>query len=158
MNMHRNTRRVLEAAASKGLELEVLHFPQGTRTAADAAAAIGCEVGAIVKSLLLMSDGGPVMALTSGANRVAYDRVGELLGEPTVRRADADEVRAATGFPIGGTSPLGVVQPLRTLFDRALLGYDRVWAAAGTPDTVFGLEPARLVEVTGAVVTDIAAP
>ncbi len=154
--MHRNTRRVLEAAASQGLALEVQHFPEGTRTAADAAAAIGCEVGAIVKSLVLMGADGPILALTSGANRVAYDRVGAVLGERAVRRADADEARAATGFPIGGTSPLGLAQPLRTVCDRTLLTYGRIWAAAGTPDTVFGLEPSRLVAATGAQVADIA--
>lgn len=156
-DLHRNSRRVVDAAAAAGLAIDVVRFPDGTRTAADAAAAIGCEVGAIVKSIVCWSDQGAVLVLTSGRNRVDYAKVAAVLGVGGVRRADADEARAATGFPIGGTAPFGHPQPLPVLCDADLLGYDQVWAAAGTPDTVFALTPAALVEVSRARVADVAA-
>lgn len=155
--LHRNSRRVVEAAATLGLTVAVTRFPAGTRTAVEAAAAVGCDVGAIVKSIVLRSDGGPLLVLTSGANRVDYPKVAATLGVGGVARADADEVRAATGFPIGGTAPLGHPAPLPTLLDRDLLAYEEVWAAAGTPDTVFPIPPDRLAAATGARVADIAA-
>lgn len=156
-DLHRNSRRVVDAAAAAGLAIDVVRFPDGTRTAADAAAAIGCEVGAIVKSIVCWSDQGAVLVLTSGRNRVDYAKVAAVLGVGGVRRADADEARAATGFPIGGTAPFGHPQPLPVLCDADLLGYDQVWAAAGTPDTVFALTPAALVEASRARVADVAA-
>ncbi|MPZ86853.1 MAG: YbaK/EbsC family protein [Nitriliruptorales bacterium] len=154
--LHRNSRRVLEAAAALGLRLEVTRFPAGTRTAQDAAAAIGCEVGAIVKSLVLVSAEGPLMALTSGRNRADYGKVAKALGVNGVTRADAGTVRAATGYPIGGTAPFGHPQPLPTLLDADLLAYEEVWAAAGTPETVFPLTPKALLEITAARIADIA--
>ncbi len=135
---------------------EILRFPEGTRTAAQAAAAVGCQLGQIVKSLVFLCDGDAVLALTSGSNRVDTKRLGAVLGGK-ITRADADGVREATGYAIGGTPPLGHVRPLRTVADRALLAYDTVWAAAGTPDTVFGLTPGELVRASGAEVADFVA-
>jgi prolyl-tRNA editing enzyme YbaK/EbsC (Cys-tRNA(Pro) deacylase) len=154
--LHRNSRRVVEEAARAGLSVAVTRFPEGTRTAADAARAVGCELGQIVKSIVLASDGGHVVVLTSGVNRVDYAKVAVALGVGGVRRADADGVRAATGFPIGGAAPWGHPAPLPVLCDRDLLDHDEVWAAAGTPDTVFPVAPGELVRVSGAVVADVA--
>ena len=156
VSWHRNTERVVAAATSAGLSIEPQRFPEGTRTAADAAAAIGCPVAAICKSIVLTADDGPVMVLTSGGNRVDPAKVGRLLELSGVRRADAEEVRAATGQPIGGTAPFGHSGSLHILVDADLLRYDRIWAAAGTPDTVFGVAPQRLVEAVGATVADVA--
>lgn len=153
---HPNTQRVTAAAADAGLTVEVQRFPGGTRTAADAASAVGCEVGAIAKSIVLMSDDGAVLVLTSGGNRVAYDKVAAALHLTGVRRADAEEARAATGYPIGGTAPWGHPAPLRILCDEDLLAYDIVWAAAGTPDTVFPVAPDDLVRAAGAISADVA--
>jgi prolyl-tRNA editing enzyme YbaK/EbsC (Cys-tRNA(Pro) deacylase) len=137
------------AARELGLALEVRRFPQGTRTADDAARAIGCKVGQIVKSLVFVADGTPFLALTSGSNRADRARLAELLGAREVRRATAEEARAATGFAIGGTPPFGHPAPLRVLVDEDLLGYDVLWAAGGTPDTVFPIEPVELVRMSG---------
>ena len=145
------------AARDTGLSLEVRRFPQGTRTAADAARAIGCEVGQIVKSLVFVADGRPFLALTSGANQADPDALAALLGADQARRANADEVRDATGFAIGGTPPFGHARPLTVLIDRDLTGYDEVWAAAGTPDSVFSLSPDDLVRASGGRVEDFAA-
>lgn len=132
-------------AAARGLgELDVREFPEGTRTAADAARAIGCEIGQIVKSVVLMGDGVPVVALTSGANRADTAKIAAIVGAARVRKADAVEAREATGFAIGGTPPFGHPRTLRVLMDRDLLGYDEVWAAAGTPNTVFAIAPREL--------------
>jgi prolyl-tRNA editing enzyme YbaK/EbsC (Cys-tRNA(Pro) deacylase) len=117
----------------------VREFPEGTRTAQDAAAAIGCSVGQIVKSLVFVRGEEPVLVLCSGANTVDAERLG-------LHKADADVVRRATGFAIGGVPPYGHPAPLETLVDEDLLGYDEVWAAAGTPRSVFPLTPAQLVE------------
>ena len=149
-------RRLVDAAARVGLDVEVVRFPEGTRTAADAARAVGCDVGAICKSIVLRSDQGPVVVLTSGAHRVDYAKVEAALGRTRVDRADADEARAATGYAIGGTAPLGHPAPLPLLLDEHLLSFDEVWAAAGTPDAVFAVDPRRLLEVTGARVADVA--
>jgi prolyl-tRNA editing enzyme YbaK/EbsC (Cys-tRNA(Pro) deacylase) len=144
-------------AARLGLSVEVRQFPQGTRTAEDAARAIGCEVGQIVKSLVFMGGTEPVLALTSGPNRADTDRLSALLGGVTVRRADPDEARAATGFSIGGTPPFGHPRPLRAFCDPDLLRYDEVWAAAGTPQAVFPIRPGDLLRVSGAEPADFAA-
>lgn len=157
MDLHRNSARVLEAAAERGLDLTIHHFPQGTRTAQDAADAIGCPVGAIVKSLVLDSDDGPFMVLTSGHNRVSYGKVEAATGRADVRRCDADTVRAATSYPVGGVAPFGHPAPLPMLVDRDLLTFPEVWAAAGTPHAVFPITPDALVAVTGATPVDVAA-
>ena len=155
---HPNSQRVIDAAAADGLRIEVRQFPEGTRTAQDAAGAIGCTVGAIAKSIVLMADDGPVLVLTSGSNRVDYGKVGGALGVSGVRRANADEARKATGFPIGGTAPWPHPEQLRVLCDEDLLSYDTVWAAGGTPDTVFPITPADLVRVAGATPANVAEP
>jgi prolyl-tRNA editing enzyme YbaK/EbsC (Cys-tRNA(Pro) deacylase) len=144
------------AAANSGVRLEIVRFPEGTRTAADAAQAIGCDVGQIVKSLVFVADGEAFLALTSGANRADTARLAALLGATSVRRADADEVRAATGFAIGGTPPFGHPQVLPVLIDRDLATFDEVWAAAGTPDAVFRLSPGDLIAASGGRVVDFA--
>ena len=150
--MHANAVRVVSAAAELGLAIEVRAFPEGTRTAEDAAAAIGVEVGQIVKSLVFLLDGAPVVALVSGSNRLDEARLAAVLGGRHAGRADADAVRAATGFPIGGVPPFGHPSVLLTAVDEDLLTYDQVWAAAGTPRDVFALSPADLVRVTGGTV------
>jgi prolyl-tRNA editing enzyme YbaK/EbsC (Cys-tRNA(Pro) deacylase) len=149
--------RFLEAARVAGLEPAVRRFPEGTKTAQDAARAIGCDVGQIVKSLVFMADDRPVMAFTSGANRVDESTLASLLGAREVRRATPEEARSATGFAVGGTPPFGHPQRLTCLVDRDLLTWDTIWAAAGTPDSVFPLMPADLLRVTGAVPSTIAA-
>ncbi len=131
------------------MELEVVELPHSTRTAAEAAAAVGCEVAAIAKSLVFRTDAGrSVLVITSGANRVDEARVGELLGEP-IGRADPEFVREATGFAIGGVPPVGHAVEPAVFIDEDLLALPEVWAAAGTPNAVFRLTPAQLVELTG---------
>ena len=141
--------RFVAAAATLGIEVEAVTYPEGTRTAAEAAAAIGCELSQICKSLLVMSDAGPVLALTAGHNRIDLDALGTLVGSP-VRMADANEARAATGYSIGGTPPFGHPTPIRTLIDTALLTHELVYGAAGTPDRCFPIPSARLLDATGA--------
>jgi prolyl-tRNA editing enzyme YbaK/EbsC (Cys-tRNA(Pro) deacylase) len=147
---------VLEAARAHGLELEVREFPAGTTTAADAARAVGCDVEQIVKSLVFMAGDRPVLVLTSGRNRVDPDKVGKQLGAGEVRKADANQARAATGFSIGGTPPFGHPGQLEVLIDQDLTAFDEVWAAAGTPRHVFPISPADLVRASGGVVCDVA--
>lgn len=148
--------RFTERATGVGVAVAVAEFPAGTRTAAEAAAAIGCDVAQIVKSLVFTADDSLVLALTSGANRVDEVRLAEVLGVERVRKADADQVRAATGYAIGGTPPFGHDTPVTTVCDRDLTRFEEVWAAAGSPTTVFPLTPALLLSVTGARVADIA--
>lgn len=154
--MHPNVDRVVAAARDAGLEIAVQRFPHGTRTAADAARAVGCAVEQIVKSLVFVADGDPVVALVSGANRVDVGRLATALGAAQARRADGDEARAATGFAIGGVPPFGHARPMTVVVDRDLLAHEVVWAAAGLPDAVFPIAPADLVRVAGAAVADVA--
>ena len=135
-------------------DLDLRRFPQGTRTAEDAAAAIGCEVGQIVKSLVFTVSGQPVVALVSGANRLDESALAAAAGGP-VGRADAATVREATGYSIGGVPPFGHDRELAVYCDRDLLQYGAVWAAAGRPDTVFEITPERLVELSRARVADL---
>lgn len=144
--------RFLSAARALGLEPEVRRFPEGTKTAEDAARAIGCDVAQIVKSLVFEADGRPLLALTSGANRADTAVLAALAGASEVRRATPEEARTATGFAVGGTPPFGHPERVRTLCDEDLLAHEIVWAAAGTPDSVFGLTPADLVRCSGAQV------
>jgi prolyl-tRNA editing enzyme YbaK/EbsC (Cys-tRNA(Pro) deacylase) len=146
--------RFERAARERGLSLEVLRFPQGTKTAQDAARAVGCEVGQIVKSLVFMAGTEPILALTSGANRADVGKLSRLVGGVPVRRADADEARGATGFTIGGTPPFGFTGQVRVFMDSDLFRYDEVWAAAGTPDAVFRTTPDELRSAAGADVGD----
>lgn len=137
--------RVQDALRSKGLDATVRHMAKSTRTAEEAAAACGCSVGQIVKSLVFRGAGSgtPYLLLVSGANRVDEKVAAARIGEP-LQRPDAQYVRQVTGFTIGGIAPLGHDTPLQTFMDEALLAYDTVWAAAGTPDAVFAVAPARL--------------
>ena len=154
--MHPNVSRVVEAAAAEGLTIDVRRFPEGTRTAADAARAVGCEVAQIVKSLVFIVDDRPAVALVSGANRVDLEKLASAAGGTTARRADGDEARAATGFAIGGVPPFGHETGATILIDRDLKSHEVVWAAAGLPDAVFALTPDDLVRTSGGKVVDLA--
>ncbi|HEX5565463.1 MAG TPA: YbaK/EbsC family protein [Streptomyces sp.] len=148
--------RFAAALAELGLDgVEVRAFPESTRTAAQAAEAIGCELAAIVKSLVFEADGEPVMVLMDGASRVDVERVRRELGAGQVRRVTAETVRAATGYAIGGVPPFGHTTRLRVLADRGLLVHPTVWAAAGTPHTVFPLDPESLVAHANATEADV---
>jgi prolyl-tRNA editing enzyme YbaK/EbsC (Cys-tRNA(Pro) deacylase) len=155
--VHPNAEKVAAAARELGLDLELREFPEGTRTAADAARAIGVEVGQIVKSLVFTLDGALVMALMSGRNRLDEARLAAALGGSEVGRTDAAGVRDATGYAIGGVPPFGHPSPLPTAIDEDLLDYDEVWAAAGTPRDVFAVAPPELVRLTGGTVTTLRA-
>jgi prolyl-tRNA editing enzyme YbaK/EbsC (Cys-tRNA(Pro) deacylase) len=152
---HPNVDRVIAAAAERGLEIEPRQFPDGTKTAADAAAAIGVDVGQIVKSLIFAVDGEVVLAYVSGANQLDEKKLAAAAGGMKSARVDADTVRAATGFPIGGVPPFGHATHLRVFVDPDLLQYDEVWAAAGTWHDVFGIEPHRLVAASEGLVVDL---
>jgi prolyl-tRNA editing enzyme YbaK/EbsC (Cys-tRNA(Pro) deacylase) len=153
---HPTAQRVQERLDERGLEIAVRTLEASTRTAAEAAAAVGCEEGQIVKSLVFVADGTPVLVLTSGGNRVDPAKVARLTGAAAVRKADADEARSATGFAIGGTPPFGHPRPLEVLVDRDLTRFDLVWAAAGTPRHVFPITPAALLDASGGTATDVA--
>ena len=153
--VHPNVARVVQAARDSGLEIEVRKFPEGTKTAQDAATAIGVTVGQIVKSLVFVVDDEIVMALVSGSNQLDEKKLAAAAGGAKCSRVDADAVRAATGFPIGGVPPFGHSTQLRVFVDPDLLQYDEVWAAAGTWNDNFGAAPADIVRVAGGVVTDL---
>jgi len=153
--LHPNVVRVVEAARALGLEIVPRRFPDGTKTAADAAAAIGVELGQIVKSLIFAVDGEVVLAYVSGANQLDEKKLALAAGGLKCTRVDADVVRQATGFPIGGVPPFGHSTQLRVFVDPDLLQYDEVWAAAGTWNDNFGASPADIVRVSGGVVTDL---
>jgi Cys-tRNA(Pro) deacylase len=140
--------------ADSGVGITVKQFPQGTRTAADAARAIGCDVAQIVKSLVFVAGGRPVIALVSGSNRLDEKRLGAAAGEP-VAKADAETVRTATGYAIGGVPPFGHATEVPVFMDRDLLQHQTVWAAAGRPDSVFEITPEKLRELSRAVVADL---
>ena len=154
-DVHPNVSRVVSAAKERGLEISTKRFPEGTKTAADAAAAIGVTVGQIVKSLVFGVDGEIVMALVSGSNQLDEKKLALAAGGAKCARVDADAVREATGFPIGGVPPFGHSTQLRVFVDPDLLQYDEVWAAAGTWNDNFGAAPADIVRVAGGVVTDL---
>jgi Cys-tRNA(Pro) deacylase len=145
----------MEAARERGLEITTKRFPEGTKTAADAAAAIGVSVGQIVKSLVFGVDSEIVMALVSGSNQLDEKKLAAAAGGAKCSRVDADAVRAATGYPIGGVPPFGHSTQLRVFVDPDLLQYDEVWAAAGTWNDNFGANPNDIVRVAGGVVADL---
>ncbi|MER5496900.1 MULTISPECIES: YbaK/EbsC family protein [unclassified Streptomyces] len=147
--------RFAEALRELGLDVEIRKFPEATRTAAEAAAAIGCGLGEIVKSLIFEADGVPVLVLMDGSSRVDVERVRVELGAGKVGRADAGLVRETTGYAIGGVPPFGHRTRTRVLADRGLLDHAVVWAAAGTPHTVFPLDPRTLIEHAGGTVVDV---
>jgi prolyl-tRNA editing enzyme YbaK/EbsC (Cys-tRNA(Pro) deacylase) len=154
-----SVQRVREALAARGLAAEVKELAASTRTAGDAAAAVGCQVAQIVKSLVFRVPGsdGAVLALVSGTNRASEALLSGLVGEP-VARADADFVRQRTGFSIGGVPPIGHSGPLPVLIDRDLMSFPLVWAAAGSPNAVFAVTPADLQRITSGRVVELAEP
>jgi prolyl-tRNA editing enzyme YbaK/EbsC (Cys-tRNA(Pro) deacylase) len=156
------TQRVIDAAARKGVQLEVVLFDESTHTAEDAARAVGADLGQIVKSLVFVNDRDdgpePCLVLVSGANRVDVALLAAVLTEPRMRRATAVEARELTGFAIGGIPPFGHTRPIRTIMDPDLGRFATVWAAAGTANTVFPVAPGNLRVLANAVVTAIAAP
>lgn len=146
--------RFLAAVEPLGLHPEVRVFDESTRTAAEAAAAIGCEVAAIVKSLVFEADGAPLLVLASGPNRVDTAALGARLGA-VIGKADAGAVKAASGYSIGGVPPLGLLSPMRTVCDETLLALPVVWAAAGSATAVFSIEPHELARLSGAEVLPV---
>lgn len=152
---HPNVKRVVEAGAALGITIVPRRFPEGTKTAADAAAAIGVHVGQIVKSLIFAVDGEVVLAYVSGANKLDEKKLAVAAGGAKCARVDADTVRETTGFPIGGVPPFGHKTQLQVFIDPDLLQYDEVWAAAGTWTDVFGIAPQQLVQASGGTVVDL---
>lgn len=153
--VHPNVARVVAAGRELSLEIEPFHFPDGTKTAADAAAAIGVDVGQIVKSLIFAVDGEIVLAYVSGRNQLDERKLATAAGGTTCTRVDADTVRTATGFPIGGVPPFGHATVLPVFVDPDLLQFDVVWAAAGTWNDVFAIAPDDLVRASDGTVTDL---
>ncbi|MDB5077240.1 MAG: YbaK/prolyl-tRNA synthetase associated region [Chloroflexi bacterium] len=149
-----SVQRVATALRALGVAPQIVEFTESTRTAEDAARALGTSVERIVKSLVFTAGGAPLLVLVSGVNRVAVDRLREALGVE-VRRADASVVREATGFAIGGVPPIGHATQLPVILDRDLMQYELVYAAAGTPNSVFPITPQDLHRITGARVLDV---
>ena len=155
VSTHPNVAKVRAAAEAAGLSIEVRRFPEGTKTAQDAADAIGVTLGQIVKSLVFAVDGEVVLALVSGSNQLDEKKLALAAGGHKCARVDADIVRQSTGFAIGGVPPFGHSTHLRVFVDPDLLQYDEVWAAAGTWNDNFGAAPADIVRVAGGTVTDL---
>jgi prolyl-tRNA editing enzyme YbaK/EbsC (Cys-tRNA(Pro) deacylase) len=149
--LSRSARRGQEALAALGTDFEVVELPSTTRTAVDAAAAVGCSVEQIAKSLVFrtVKDKRPIMVIASGPNRVNEARIADYIGEP-IEKADAAYVREKTGFAIGGVPPIGHPEPIYTIIDEDLLALREVWAAAGTPSSVFKVSAKGLLEMTSA--------
>jgi prolyl-tRNA editing enzyme YbaK/EbsC (Cys-tRNA(Pro) deacylase) len=148
--------RFVAAAADLGVTVDPVIYPDGTKTAADAGAAIGCPVGAIVKSLVFMAGDRPLLVLMAGDHRVDVGRLADAVGVTEVRRASLDEAKEHTGYAAGGTPPIGHASPMTVLVDRTLRRFDPVWAAAGTPTAVFEADLDQLVAVSGARWVDVA--
>ncbi len=157
MLMHPSAQKVADAAQQLDLDLKIIEFAQTTRSAQEAADTIGCTVAQIVKSLCFVVNDQPIMALVSGVNRLDERKLAQLrnVGRKQVRRADADTVKAATGFSIGGVPPFGHANPLPIYVDEDLLQFDVVWAAAGTPFAVFAISPADLVQASQGIVAPL---
>ncbi len=155
--MHPSAQKVADAARALGLNIEIVEFEETTRTAQDAANTIGCQVAQIVKSLLFIVDGQPVMALVSGVNRLDERKLAALrgVGRKQVERADADTAKATTGFSIGGVPPFGHTSRLPVYVDEDLTRFDVVWAAAGTPFAVFAITPDELIRASGGTLADL---
>jgi prolyl-tRNA editing enzyme YbaK/EbsC (Cys-tRNA(Pro) deacylase) len=152
--VHPNAQRIQAALNERGSSAEVIQVPDSTRTAAEAAAALGTTVSQIVKSLVFVADDRPLLVLTSGSERVSTEKVRALVGAK-VSRPDADTVKRLTGYAIGGIPPLAHDTPARVLMDPHLLEFDVVWAAAGTPHAVFGIAPDELLRVADAELADV---
>ncbi len=155
-NLSSSARKVQEALDKHGVACRVVEMPQSTRTADDAARAVGCQVGQIVKSLVFRGKRShqAILVATSGANRVNEKKIATLISEP-LSKADADFVRAKTGFAIGGVPPVGHAQSIRIFIDEDLLQYNEIWGAAGTPRAVFKLTPQELQKITGGQVVAV---
>jgi prolyl-tRNA editing enzyme YbaK/EbsC (Cys-tRNA(Pro) deacylase) len=147
--------RVLRGARELGLEVEIQRLAASTRTVGDAARAVGCQEAEIAKSIVFIADGEPVVCIASGQHRIDTEKLAEALDVAEIRQASADEVRAATGYAVGGVPPFGHGLPV--IFDEALLEHDRVWAAAGDPHSLFCVAPRALAGSTGARVLDVGA-
>lgn len=158
MPLKPSAQKVQDTLTARGFANQIVEFSESTRTSAEAAAAVGCTVGQIAKSLIFAGkqSGRAVLAIASGSNRVDEKKLKALLGENIVR-PDADFVRSQTGYVIGGVPPVGHAQPLVTYIDADLLQYEEIWAAAGHPNAVFPLTPAELVAMTGGTVAKIKA-
>ena len=154
--MKASVQRVADALEKLGIQVGITEFAESTRTAGEAAAAVNSTLGQIVKSLVFLAGEQPVLALVSGTNRVDTEKLAAVAGGP-IKRANADIVREATGFSIGGVPPIGHTTPLPTYLDRDLLQYQVVWAAAGTPNAVFPISPNEIQRITSATVVDLAA-
>jgi Cys-tRNA(Pro) deacylase len=154
--LHKNIVRVIEAGRELGVDVKPRNFPEGAKTAQDAADAIGVDVGQIVKSLIFGVDGELVLAYVSGSNQLDEKKLAAAAGGATCKRVDADAVRTSTGYPIGGVPPFGHLNPLEVFIDPDLLQYNEVWAAAGTWHDVFAIAPEDLVRASGGTVTDLA--
>ncbi|GJL81448.1 MAG: prolyl-tRNA editing protein [marine bacterium B5-7] len=155
-SLTKNARRIQDAIEKRGFDFIVRELPQSTRTAADAAKAIGCEVGQIAKSLIFkdLDTENPLLAVVSGANQVDTDKLAAVgAGHPAT--ADAKFARASSGFSIGGIPPFGHRQTIRTFIDEDLLRFDRIWAAAGTPNAVFEMDPSALLPLTLGVICEL---
>jgi prolyl-tRNA editing enzyme YbaK/EbsC (Cys-tRNA(Pro) deacylase) len=155
--VHPNVERVAAALRDGDASGEIRELADSTRTADEAAAALGVPVGAIVKSLVFTADDQPVMVLASGDHQVDTAAVAAALSVSKVRRADADTVRTATGYPIGGVPPVAHTTELRVLVDRHLATYDVLWASAGTPHAVFSTSYEEMVRLTGGTPADVGA-
>ena len=145
--------RLADCARDLGIELHVQRLDDSTRTVKDAAQAVGCDESEIAKSIVFVADGDPVVCVASGRHRIDTDKLADLLDVAEIRQAKADEVRAATGFAIGGVPPFG--HDLPVLFDEALLGHERVWAAAGDPHSLFEVDPRELAECIRARIVEL---
>lgn len=155
--MHERAAEFAERAREEhGLDVDVHEFDEGTKTAADAADAIGCDVAQIASSIVVVTDDGPVVVVTSGANRVDLEKVAVYQDASDARMAEADEVKEATGWSIGGVPPICHENGAPVLLDDTLLSHDEVWAAAGTPTAVWPIDPERLQELSGAEAADVA--
>lgn len=152
---HPSVQRVRAALAEQGIPDRIRALDSSTRTAREAAEALGVEVGQIASSLVFLADGEPVLVVASGAHRVDTDRLAAALGASEITKPNADVVRAATGFAIGGVAPLAHPQPLRIVMDRSLAEFDEVWAAGGHPYAVFQSTFDELLALTGAAVVDV---
>jgi prolyl-tRNA editing enzyme YbaK/EbsC (Cys-tRNA(Pro) deacylase) len=150
MSLSTSAQKVQQALQQRGIPLQVVELPDSTRSAPEAAQAIGCQVAQIAKSLIFRGKktGRPILIIASGSNRVNEKKMAEILGEG-LEKASAEFVLEQTGFAIGGVPPLGHRQPLPTFIDEDLLQFQEIWAAAGTPHAVFRLTPTELEDLTG---------
>ena len=155
-NLHPSAYKVQQAVLDLGFNFRIVEFSETTRTSADAAAAIGCTVGQIAKTLVFQAvdSKDPILIIASGSNRVNEKTIQSILGE-AIKKADAEFVRTSTGFAIGGVPPICHPSPITTFIDQDLLTYSEIWAAAGTPNAVFPLTPDELIKMTGGKVISI---